>query len=154
MKKILNEMYDVIFILLVTGFFTWIANLESSNAELAGSSIGMLILVAITALGVFLSLLPGLRVLPMVFWVSILAVVLSLPQFPGSAWLLSYTKQIGFLPIATVALAYCGLSLGKEMEGFKRLSWRIVPVALAVAAGSFVCATALAEVMLHLEGIF
>ena len=40
------------------------------------------------------------------------------------------------------------------MEGFKRLSWRIVPVALAVAAGSFICATALAEVMLHLEGIF
>lgn len=154
MKKILNEMYDVIFILLVTGFFTWIANLESSNAALAGSSIGMLILVAVTALGVFISLLPGFRVLPMVFWVSILAVVLSLPQFPGSAWLLSYTKQIGFLPITTVVLAYCGLSLGKEMEGFKRLSWRIVPVALAVAAGSFICATALAEVMLHLEGIF
>lgn len=154
MKKILNEMYDVIFILLVTGFFTWIANLENSNAELAGSSIGMLILVAVTALGVFISLLPGFRKLPMVFWVSILAVVLSLPQFPGSAWLLSYTKQIGFLPITTVTLAYCGLSLGKEMEGFKRLSWRIVPVALAVAAGSFICATALAEVMLHLEGIF
>ena len=61
---------------------------------------------------------------------------------------------MGFLPITTPILAYAGLSLGKDMEGFKHLSWRIVPVALAVAAGSFICATALAEVMLHLEGIF
>ena len=147
MKKILNEMYDVLFILLVTGFYTWIANMQTGDPALGGSAIGALILVAITHLPVF-------NRLPMVFWVSILAVVLSLPQFPGSDVLLSYTKQIGFLPITTVVLAYCGLSLGKDMEGFKRLSWRIVPVALAVAAGSFICATALAEVMLHLEGIF
>ena len=154
MKKILNEMYDVLFILLVTGFFTWIANMQTADPKLGGSAIGALILVAITFVGVFISHLPVFNRLPMVFWVSILAVVLSLPQFPGSDVLLSYTKQIGFLPITTVVLAYCGLSLGKDMEGFKRLSWRIVPVALAVAAGSFICATALAEVMLHLEGIF
>jgi hypothetical protein len=51
-------------------------------------------------------------------------------------------------------LAYCGLSLGKDIDAFKRLSWRIVPVALAVGAGSFICATVLAEIILHLEGIF
>ena len=155
MKKLLNEMYDVIFILLVTGFFTWIANMmQGSNVNMAGSSIGVLILVVLTALGVFISHLPGFKILPMVFWVSTLAVIVSLPQFPGSAWLLSYTKQVGFLPLTTPVLAYCGLSLGKDIEGFKRLSWRIVPVALCVAAGSFICTTALAEVMLHLEGIF
>ena len=155
MKKLLNEMYDVIFILLVTGFFTWIANMmQGSNVNMAGSSIGVLILVVLTALGVFISHLPGFKILPMVFWVSTLAVSVSLPQCPGSAWLLSYAMQVGFLPLTTPVLAYCGLSLGKDIEGFKRLSWRIVPVALCVAAGSFICATALAEVMLHLEGIF
>lgn len=68
--------------------------------------------------------------------------------------MLSYTKEVNFLAITTPLLAYAGLSLGKDLEAFKRLSWRIVPVALAVAAGSFLCATALAEVMLHLEGVF
>lgn len=155
MKKLLNDMTDVIFILLVTAFFAWIANMiQRPGVDLAASSVGALLLVAVTAVGYFIAHLPGFNKLPMVFWVSTFAVILSLPNFPGSAWLLSYTKNIGFLPITTPILAYCGLSLGKDIEGFKRLSWRIVPVALAVAAGSFICATALAEVMLHLEGIF
>ena len=92
--------------------------------------------------------------LPMVFWVSIVAVVVSMPQFPLSDWILAQTKNVGFLSITTPILAYGGLCLGKDLQAFKQLSWRIVPVALAVAAGSFICATALAELMLHLEGIF
>ena len=50
-------------------------------------------------------------------------------------------------------LAYAGLSLGKDLGAFRRLSWRIIPVALAVTAGTFICATALAQVVLHLEGL-
>lgn len=155
MQKLLNEMKDVLFILLVTAFFTWIANMiQLSNVDMGGSAVGVLILVAITAAGVFVSHLPGFKLLPMVFWVSILAVIISLPGFPGGETVIHYTKQVGFLPLTTPVLAYCGLSLGKDIDAFKRLSWRIVPVALAVAAGSFICATGLAEVMLHLEGIF
>ena len=46
------------------------------------------------------------------------------------------------------------LIVESNMEAFKALSWRIIPVALAVAAGSFICATVLAEIMLGLEGVF
>ena len=46
-----------------------------------------------------------------------------------------------------------GLSLGKDLGAFRRLSWRIIPVALAVTAGTFICATALAQLVLHLEGL-
>ena len=145
-RKLMEEMKDVLFILLVTAFFTWIANcIQLPKVNMAESSIGVLLLVVITAFGILVSHLPGFRILPMVFWVSIIAVVISLPGFP---------KQVGFLPITTPVLAYCGLSLGKDIDAFKRLSWRIVPVALAVGAGSFICATVLAEIILHLEGIF
>ena len=145
-RKLMEEMKDVLFILLVTAFFTWIANcIQLPKVNMAESSIGVLLLV---------SHLPGFRILPMVFWVSIIAVVISLPGFPGGDWVIHYTKQVGFLPITTPVLAYCGLSLGKDIDAFKRLSWRIVPVALAVCAGSFICATVLAEIILHLEGIF
>ena len=154
-RKLMEEMKDVIFILLVTAFFTWIANaIQLPNVNLGESSIGVLLLVAITALGILISHLPGFKVLPIVFWVSILAVIISLPGFPGGDWVIHYTKQVGFLPITTPVLAYCGLSLGKDIEAFKRLSWRIIPVALAVGAGSFVCSTVLAEIILHLEGLF
>lgn len=154
-RKLMEEMKDVLFILLVTAFFTWIANcIQLPKVNMAESSIGVLLLVVITAFGILVSHLPGFRILPMVFWVSIIAVVISLPGFPGGDWVIHYTKLVGFLPITTPVLAYCGLSLGKDIDAFKRLSWRIVPVALAVGAGSFICATVLAEIILHLEGIF
>ena len=154
-RKLMEEMKDVLFILLVTAFFTWIANcIQLPKVNMAESSIGVLLLVVITAFGILVSHLPGFRILPMVFWVSIIAVVISLPGFPGGDWVIHYTKKVGFLPITTPVLAYCGLPLGKDIDAFKRLSWRIVPVALAVGAGSFICATVLAEIILHLEGIF
>ena len=58
-----------------------------------------------------------------------------------------------YLANALIVLAYGGLSLGKDIPAFKRLSWRIVPVALMVSSGTFICATIMAEIMLHLEGV-
>lgn len=150
----IEKLKDVLFILLVTAAYSVIAHMVGSNGELIAGSIGALVLVAICVVGIVLSMLPGLKVLPMVFWVSIVAVVVSMPQVPISDWVLAQTKNVGFLSITTPILAYGGLSLGKDIPAFKKLSWRIVPVALAVAAGSFICATVLAEIMLHLEGVF
>ena len=110
--------------------------------------------MVLTLIGVIISMLPVCNKLPLVFWVSIVAVVVSVPGFPGGDWVLAQTKNVSFLSITTPILAYGGLCLGKDLDAFKKLSWRIVPVALAVAGGSFLCATALAELMLHLEGIF
>ncbi len=154
MLAYIEKMKDILFILIVTAAYSVIAHFVGSNGDLAAGSIGALVLVAITVIGIVLSWLPGLKILPMVFWVSIVAVVVSMPQFPLSDWILAQTKNVGFLSITTPILAYGGLCLGKDLQAFKALSWRIVPVALAVAAGSFICATALAEIMLHLEGIF
>ncbi len=154
MLAYIEKMKDILFILIVTAAYSVIAHVVGSNGEIVAGSIGGLVLVLITVIGVIISWLPGFRKLPMVFWVSIVAVVVSMPQFPISDWILAQTKNVGFLSITTPILAYGGLCLGKDLAAFKQLSWRIVPVALAVAAGSFLCATALAEVMLHLEGIF
>ena len=154
MLAYIEKMKDILFILIVTAAYSVIAHVVRSNGEIVAGSIGGLVLVLITVIGVIISWLPGFRKLPMVFWVSIVAVVVSMPQFPISDWILAQTKNVGFLSITTPILAYGGLCLGKDLAAFKQLSWRIVPVALAVAAGSFLCATALAEIMLHLEGIF
>ena len=90
-RKLMEEMKDVLFILLVTAFFTWIANcIQLPKVNMAESSIGVLLLVVITAFGILVSHLPGFRILPMVFWVSIIAVVRSaristpLSVFPGA----------------------------------------------------------------------
>lgn len=154
MLENLAKLKDYLFILLVTGLYSLLANVVGYHSELATPAIGCLVLVMIAMIGIVISLLPGFNALPMVFWVSAVAVVVSVPGFPGGDWILDQTKQVNFLAITTPILAYGGLCLGKDLEAFKKLSWRIVPVALAVAAGSFLCATILAEIMLHLEGIF
>ena len=61
--------------------------------------------------------------------VGSVAVMVSIPGFPGGDVVISYTKQVSFLALTTPLLAYAGLSVGKDMEAFKRLSWRIIPVA-------------------------
>lgn len=150
----LDEMKDMVFILMITAFYVAIANFVGWNGELLGGAFGCLILAALTFLGVLLSKMPILNKIPLVFWVSFVAIVVSIPGFPGGEWVIAQTKQISFLAATTPILAYGGLCLGKDIDAFKKLSWRIVPVGLAVTSGSFLCATALAEVMLHLEGIF
>ena len=150
----LEKLKDYIFILLVTGIYTLVANTFGYNGGIAQGAVGILIIVAIAFFGVVIQMLPGFNKLPVVFWVSLTAVIVSIPSFPGGVWIVEQTKHINFLATTTPILAYGGLCLGKDLEAFKRLSWRIVPVAMAVASGSFLCATALAELMLHLEGIF
>lgn len=150
----IEKLKDYIFILLVTAIFTVVANTFGYYGDIAQGSIGVLIIAAIAFFGVVIQMLPGFNKLPIVFWVSLTAVIVSIPSFPGGVWIVEQTKHINFLATTTPILAYGGLCLGKDLEAFRRLSWRIVPVAMAVASGSFLCATALAEVMLHLEGIF
>ena len=82
-----------------------------------------------------------------------MAFLASLPGMPGQEWIIAKTSQVTFLATTTPVLAYAGLSLGKDLGAFRRLSWRIIPVALAVTAGTFICATALAQFVLHLEGL-
>ena len=111
MKNILNEMKDMVFILLVTGIFSWGANLINIHPDLAGSAVGVFFLVVLATIGIFLSKLPLLGKLPMVFWVSIVAVVVSIPGFPGGAFVLSYTKQVSFIALTTPLLAYVSSAL-------------------------------------------
>lgn len=139
---------------LIAAIITSIGNILDGKHLFSDSLQGCLILAGISFLGAVISYLPGFKKLPMVFWVSILGVILSIPGVPGALWFTKETAEVTFLATTTPVLAYAGLSLGKDLGAFKQLSWRIVPVALAVATGTFICATLVAEVVLHWEGLF
>jgi len=147
-----EKLKDIAFILLITAFFSVIANMVGFKGTLAAGSVGALVLFAIAFVGCVIAQLPGCNKLPTVFWVSLVAVIVSIPGVPGSAWVLAQVKNISLLATTTPILAYAGLCVGKDLEAFKALSWKIIPVALCVAAGSFIFATIMAEIMLRLEG--
>ena len=82
MLAYLEKMKDILFILVVTAAYSVIAHTVGSNGDLAAGSIGALVLVVITVIGIVISWLPGFRLLPLGLWDYIVEVAVSMPQFP------------------------------------------------------------------------
>jgi hypothetical protein len=114
---------------------------------------GMAILVAIAVVGWWLSKVIPIKVeSPTVVWISLLALILTSPIFPGHEMLTKITNKVNFMAITTPVLSYAGLSLGKDIDTFKKLGLRIVVVSLLVYTGTFILSTAFAQIVLKLNG--
>jgi hypothetical protein len=141
---------EMIVIFAVTGVITVIGNTIGYKYPIEIATGGYLILMAITLIGIALSrFLP----LPMVFWISIVALLSTSPLSPFDKTILYYTSNVEFLALTTPILAFAGLSVGKDLNIFKKMSWKIVLVALAVYTGTFVFATIIAQMMLKSMGL-
>lgn len=149
-----KQLTHFVFVLFIAAIITAVGNTMDGKHDLWAGFIGILVIAGIATVGMIFHMLPVCNKVPLVFWVSIVGVVSSIPGVPGSAWVVHQAEQVTFLAACTPVLAYAGLSLGKDLEAFRRLSWRIVPVAIAVASGTFICASLLAQITLHLEGLF
>lgn len=134
------------------GIMTIAGNTIGYKIPAGEAAIGYIIMLVITLLGAGLTRVMPFK-LPMVFWVSIVALVATAPISPIASTITSYTSKVDFLAICTPILAYAGLSIGKDIDAFKQMSWRIIVVALAVYTGTFLFATVIAEVVLRFEGI-
>ncbi|MEJ8547944.1 hypothetical protein [Brevibacillus borstelensis] len=114
---------------------------------------GILIVIAITVIGWGIAgILPFKS--PAVVWISLIALLVTSPIFPGNAFLADAAGKVNFMALATPILAYAGLSLGKDIDSFKRLSWRIVVISLVVYTGTFLFATLFAEIIFRIQGKF
>ena len=146
------KLVETALVLLIMGIMTVAGNTIGYHLPIAGAIIGYLIMMAVTLLGVVCAKVIPIK-LPMVFWISVIALVATSPICPFAKVITQYTDQVNFLALTTPILAYAGLSIGKDLVIFKKMSWRIVVVALVVYTGTFICSTAIAEVMLRLEGV-
>jgi hypothetical protein len=154
---------EAIAILFVMGLIAVIGDVVGYKATLGkGLSYGQFIAEAATGYGIMFAIallgiacskvIPGK--LPMVFWVSVLATLSTVPQISPWAKEISYfTGKVDFLALATPILAFAGLSFGKDLDKFKTMSWRIIVVALSVYTGTFICAAIVAQFLLKMEGI-
>lgn len=148
-----EKIVQFVIVICIASITTAVGNVMDGKHIFSESMIGVAVLAILAIIGALISYLPLANRLPMVFWVSAVGVIASLPAMPGQAWIIAQTKEVTFLATTTPVLAYAGLSLGKDLGAFRRLSWRIIPVALAVTAGTFICAAAVAQFVLHLEGV-
>ncbi len=143
---------EQVIIFAVTGIIGIAANVVGYNHPILEATIGYAIILAITLIGMIVTYIMPFK-LPLVFWISLIAILLASPLSPIADVITTYTNNVDFLALCTLILAYAGLSIGKDLAMFRKMSWRIIVVALVVYTGTFVFATVIAQSMLHVEGL-
>lgn len=108
----------------------------------------MLILFACCIIGILLKRFIPVNV-PAIAWISIVAILISLPQFPFNAYVLAETEKLGTLQLLTPVLAYAGFAISQmEVDLFKRSGFKIAIVAILTFTGTFIGSAMIAQVML------
>lgn len=144
---------ETIFLLILVAIIMAAGNTVGYKIDFMLSLQALSILVAISIVGYFVGKIPLLNKFPVILWVSIVAAVASSPIFPYHEQVVSITDQVSLLAVCTPVLAYAGLAIGKDLALFKNISWRIIPVSLAVFSGTFIFAAIIAQITLHWEGV-
>ena len=108
----------------------------------------MLILFACCIAGVLLKEIIPVNV-PAIAWISIVAILISLPQFPMSEYVLVETDKLGVLQLITPVLAYAGFAISQmEVNLFKKSGFKIAVVALLTFTGTFLGSAVVAQALL------
>lgn len=156
MKNLLNTAVVIIIVCVMTALGDAVGGALNNRGELLtifnSSMIAMAILGLMSLAAYAVALIPGLSKLPVIFWVSIIAAVLCSPLCPYGQEIYALTASISLAVISTIVLVFAGLALGKDIEQFKAISWKIIPVSLAVFSGTFIFAALIAQVTLHWSG--
>ena len=125
----------------------WIAN-TINGASLIDALPGMVILYAMTLIGLVITRAAPFY-LPGVAWVSLVSIVMTLPFFPGSGWIVDQLAAVNFLAIVTPVLAYAGLALSRrEFTMFRQTGWKLIIISLLVFTGTYVGSAVVAQLLL------
>ncbi|MDF7670214.1 hypothetical protein PT276_03185 [Orbaceae bacterium ESL0721] len=149
----MKHILETIFLLILVAIIMAAGNTVGYNINFLASLEAMGVLVIISIIGFLISKLPLFKKLPVILWVSVVAAFVSSPISPLNEEIVRITEQVTLLAVCTPVLAYAGLSIGKDLALFKRISWRIIPVSLAVFSGTFIFAALVAQMTLHWEGV-
>lgn len=139
-------------LLLIACAIGLIANQVGTGTSVLAALPGMAILYLVSVAGIVLARYVPLK-LPGVAWTSLLAILVTIPAIPGSAWVLEQVNNLNFLALATPALAYGGLALTKgEFDIARRSGWKIVIVAICVMFGTYIGSVLIADIALRMSG--
>ena len=118
---------------------------------------GMLLLFIITVLGLvvwdLIGKATGGKNLPAIAYISLSAITMTIPGFPGAEFTAASINKLGLLPLCTPILAYAGISIGKDLDAFRKQGFAIVMVALFAFVGTYIGSAIIAQIVLKVTGI-
>ncbi|MCX2697555.1 MULTISPECIES: hypothetical protein [Ochrobactrum] len=139
-------------LLIIACFLGLIANWVGTGVTPVQALPGMAVLYAASLGGLIMARYMPFY-LPSVAWVSLIAIIITIPGVPGSEFVLAKVGELNFLALATPALAYGGLALTRnEFEIARRSGWKIVIVAICVMIGTYLGSVVVADLMLRIMG--
>lgn len=142
-----NNLVQTTIVMAAVCAVAWVSNTINGTSLLTALP-GMIILYVMTMLGLVITRIMPFY-LPGVAWVSLVSIVMTLPWFPGSEWMVAKLSAIDFLAIVTPVLAYAGLALtNTEFDMFKRTGWKLIITSLLVFTGTFIGSAIVADIML------
>lgn len=143
---------NVLRIFLVTAFLSLIGNYVGFNINPLDALPGMILLFIVVVLGYWLSRVSPIK-LPSIAYISALAIIASIPGFPGAEYFNAQVAKVEFLALTTPVLAYTGISIGKDLNTFKKQGLKIVIVTLLTFFGTYIGSAVIADVILRLTGV-
>ncbi len=112
---------------------------------------GMILVMILVVMGLGLKEFFPVK-FPAFAWVTLLGLIFSLPMFPGSSTFMALTNKVDFLSTTTPILAFAGISVGNKIDVLKKLSWKLVLIALIVFTSTFFGSALISQLILSLQG--
>lgn len=145
------KLKNSLIILLITAAITLVGNWVGPKISPLEALPGMLILVAISFVGIAISKVIPLKV-PAVLYIVTLATILTIPGVPFAKEISMYAGKVNFLALCTPILAYAGIYTGKNLDSLKNTGWRIFVLAVFVMLGTYLGSALIAQLILKLIG--
>lgn len=142
---------NTLVMLLVIGTITLIGNWVGYGISPVEAAPGMALIVVIGVVSLLLGRFVPLE-LPSFAYAMVIAFLLSLPYSPVQATILSLTEPVNFLATTTPILAYAGLSVGSQVTQMRKVSWKLVVVAVFVFFGTFFGSALVAQAVMSIQG--
>ncbi|MDO5754963.1 MAG: DUF340 domain-containing protein [Tissierellia bacterium] len=136
-----------IIVLLITAAISLIGNFVGPKTNPLEALPGMLILVAVSFIGIVLAKMIPIKI-PSVAYIVTLATIMTIPGVPLATEVTELTSKVDFLALCTPILAYAGIYTGKNLDGLKRTGWKMIIVAFFVMLGTYVGSALIAQLIL------
>lgn len=95
---------------------------------------------------------PKLKI-PVILYIALITTILSFDFCgPLATFMATEFGKIQLLPLCTPILAYAGISIGKDLDTFKKQGFAIVCTALVTFIGTWVGSALIADIVLKLSG--
>lgn len=113
---------------------------------------GMLMLVSVAITAMIIKDLFPKSIFPAFGWATILGLLFSMPYSPTSEVFLSNINNVNFMALTTPILAFAGISVGNKIYELKKMSWKVVIIALLIFTFIFFACASISHIVLKLQG--